>query len=179
MICNNDHFWLNKFERDFPLNIKSNTYITNKQAYLSIYNENFDLFKSKMKMYKLDNFDLINSLELDGEVSLYTDKLAYPYIIDNDNKYMKFQLIEDLFIAVRGIYPYHKHLYPNAKYLIVENIPLNRDINTLVESGEARGVTNLNELDLSEYKYVTTGSYYQPSEMEIIEWTMLGFIYRV
>ena len=69
MICNNDHFWLNKFERDFPLNIKSNTYITNKQAYLSIYNENFDLFKYKMKMYKLDNFDLASSLKC--KIKLY------------------------------------------------------------------------------------------------------------
>ena len=180
LICNNEFFWSEKLKRDFPLELKLNNLITYKQAYIIARNEKFEMFKFTMRMEELSKYDiddLIDIIDEDtGVISLYKDKISYSYMIRDD---LGFMLKEDLFIATKGLFNETESL--EFDYIMVETEGSNEDINLLVKQGNFTGINedDLRDLNLDEYRYVILGSYYQPSENDIMEWTILGFIYRI
>lgn len=190
-ICNDDNFWSLKLKRDFPNHIKINISTTYRQEYRIAYETTLDQFKQTMKMINIENVDVEGQLEHAGEISFYKYKISYPYAYNEKEQFIKFTLREDLFVCekglfgeeVEGLYPDADYLYPDADYLLVyiENPDINININEFVLSGKAQGITQdeLEDLDLSKYKYAIPGTYYQPTQSQIREWTMLGLIYRI
>lgn len=182
-LCTDDDFWYYKLKRDFLPKLGDD--IPHRILYESKYNEGLGKFKDRMGMRSTNGVNLRREIEHNNEVSLYRDKLSYPYTYDGTDPYFKFQLKEDLFIISSSLYDedLRERLYPRSN-LIVVNLnyldTFNINIDDFIKSGKAFGITNreFQTLNLFAYKYFIPGTYIQPSIDEIEDWAQAGFIYR-
>lgn len=133
-------------------------------------------FKKQMDLNPIKNLDLTIIFDSTSEILLFQNEFPLSYEI-TDHKYLPFKLTQKLLIARADLWPERKPVVDGDEYefVIVENHNMT---DADITSGAGKTITykQLLGLDLSKYSYYIPGSYFQPSVIEISEWTKLGFI---
>lgn len=169
----NEYFWEQKLIKDFNYKKIAATF---KQTYINHYKQ-LSIIKCKMGL-ELNQGNILSVLKRQGELSFFKDLTNYPYKFDGI-----VGLVPELFIGDLGLWGNLDELYPNSKYVMLENFDKHLDINELVKTGKAKGLSK-NEVikmlhETKHYKYVDTGLYQIPSRKDITLWEELGMIYLI
>lgn len=180
-INNDQFFWSQKLQRDFPNYIINNN-INFKNNYIVAWHNSFSEFKKSYGLLELRNItidDIRNEIFSTGEITFYKNKLTFPYLITD---YGSLNLVCDLFVADINLWG---SSFVKTKYVMLPiNMDNNSTIDNEVEFGNAIGINDLESLKLEDYKYATNldNKYeygFNDSKENIERWEMLGFIHKL
>lgn len=138
----------------------------------------FEEFKRKFGMKPIKELDWSNEFDGTSEIQIFRDNKPYLYNVDLKKKYLSFMLKEDLYVAHKSLFFKSDHSAEILDWLGEYTFVVTNDSENISKENVIN-YSKLKKLDISEYSYYTLGTYYQPSELEISEWTKLGFLQKL